>query len=67
MNSKKILQQALKSVPDKYVTDNSRIWLRNKQGVGLSRMAVLITHPQLSTIIWTKEDGWESLHEDEKI
>ena len=67
MNSKKILQQAFKSVPDKYVTDNSRIWLRGKHEGMLSTIAVLITHPQLPTIIWTREEGWENFHEDEKI
>ena len=66
MNSKKILQQAFKSVPDEYITDNSRIFIRAKHEGMLSRFAVLITHPQLYTIIWTKENGWENFHEDEK-
>ncbi len=63
MNPKKVLQQAFKSIPDKYVNKEARIYLRGRDDDELSKMAVIVAHPTLEHMIWTKEKGWETLYE----
>lgn len=63
MNAKKIFQQAFKSVPEKYVTEDSRIFIRAKHQGIVSTFAVVIVNPSHPTIIWTKEEGWEIFNE----
>ncbi len=63
MNAKKIFQQAFKSVPEKYVSEDSRIFIRTKHRGLDSTFAVLIAHSTLPTMIWTRENGWETFNE----
>ncbi len=61
MNAKKILQQAFKSVPDKYVNEDARIFVQGTKGLARA-LAVIVAHPTLPHIIWTSEKGWEKIN-----
>ncbi len=63
MNAKKILKQAIKSVPANYVCDDARIWIKGADRGITGKYAVLVTHTTLETIIWTEDFGWEKLHD----
>ncbi len=63
MNSKKILQQAFKSVPEIYIREDSTIFIRTKHRGFDSTFAVLIANPELPSMIWTREGGWEKFNE----
>ena len=63
MNAKKVLQQAFKSIPDKYVNREARIYVRGREDNDISTLAVIVAHPTLDHIIFTREKGWEKLYE----
>jgi hypothetical protein len=63
MNAKKILSAAFKTVPDRYVDQYARIFVRGREGDDYSRMVVIIAHPTLPTIVWTRDKGWEEAME----
>ncbi len=54
MNGRKILIQAIKSLPEPYVTDETRIALHKEK-------QVIAAAPDLQPILWSFEDGWRVL------